>query len=369
MRIIRGLLPYVAVALLVAIGASAIVLTSLGSVSSVGVAPADIARPQGALTLSATGRLAYFRQEQSGDLTLWVANFDGTRARPLGTLPGSGPRPFTTRWTTDGGAIAFINAGIAVSAIRIDGSRFDTVLSADARSAGFRIIDHRWSPSGTKVAVTAVRSSDNRSDVFLASVTAPTFARATDLGDAFAAEWLDDERVLVESSRGLLGTVRSGFPLKRLTERVGASPVFVDGRVFFLAGKVGGPGDGAFPYVADTSVWSVDAEGGEGRLEMRLGLGGELRLDGRWPDGRYLVHVSRDRTQWLAGTRLITLPSPIPLQRVVVSADRRAAIGLGGARIMRIDVARSSLASPPPDAFVVLLDGVIGADAWVPRGP
>ena len=190
MRIIRGLLPYVAVALLVAIGASAIVLTSVGSVSSVGVAPADIARPQGALTLSATGRLAYFRQEQSGDLTLWVANFDGTRARPLGTLPGSGPRPFTTRWTTDGGAIAFINAGIAVSAIRIDGSRFDTVLSADARSAGFRIIDHRWSPSGTKVAVTAVRSSDNRSDVFLASVTAPTFARATDLGDAFAAEWL-----------------------------------------------------------------------------------------------------------------------------------------------------------------------------------
>ena len=367
MRTVRGLLPYVAVAVLVAAGASAIVLTSLGSVSTVGVAPADIARPRGVQTLSPTGRLAYFKQEQSGDLTLWIANFDGTRARPLGTLPSSGPRPFTTRWTTDGGAIAFINGGIGVSVIRVDGTRLETGLSTEARGTGFRIVDHRWSPSGTKVAVTAVRSSDNRSDVYLASVTAPTFVRATDLGDAFAAEWLDDDQVLVESSRGLLGTVRSGFPLKQLTERSGASPVIVDGRVFFLSGKVAGPGDGAVPYVSDTSVWSVGPEGGEARLEMRLGLGGELRLDGRWPDGRYLVHVSRDRTQWLAGTRLITLPSPIPLQRLVLSADRRSAIGLGGARIMRIDVARSTLASPPPEAFVVLLDGVIGADAWVPR--
>ncbi|TMG33831.1 MAG: hypothetical protein E6H94_10330 [Chloroflexi bacterium] len=341
MRHVRGLVPYLAVALLVAVGASAIVLTSLGSVSTVGVAPADIARPQGGQTLSATGRIAYFKQEQNGDLTLWAANFDGTRARPLATLPQSGPRPFSSRWTADGGAIAFI---------------------------GFRITDHRWSPSGRRVAVTAVRSNDNRSEVFIASATAPTFARATDLGDAFVADWLDEEQVLVESSRGLLGTVRSGFPLKRLTERAGASPVVSEGRIFFLTGKIGGPGDGALPYVGETVVWSVGPEGGEGRLEMRLSLGSEMRLDGRWPDGRYLVHLARDRTQWLASTRLVTLASAIPLQRVIVGADRKSAIGLAGARIVRIDVARANLASPPPEAFVVLLDGVIGADAWVPRG-
>jgi len=367
-RHVRGLVPYLAVALLVAVGASAIVLTSLGSVSTVGVAPADIARPQGGQTLSATGRIAYFKQEQNGDLTLWAANFDGTRARPLATLPQSGPRPFSSRWTADGGAIAFINSGIGVSAIRVDGTRLDTVLPADVRSAGFRITDHRWSPSGRRVAVTAVRSNDNRSEVFIASATAPTFARATDLGDAFVADWLDEEQVLVESSRGLLGTVRSGFPLKRLTERAGASPVVSEGRIFFLTGKIGGPGDGALPYVGETVVWSVGPEGGEGRLEMRLGLGSEMRLDGRWPDGRYLVHLARDRTQWLASTRLVTLASAIPLQRVIVGADRKSAIGLAGARIVRIDVARANLASPPPEAFVVLLDGVIGADAWVPRG-
>ena len=103
-------------------------------------------------------------------------------------------------------------------------------------------------------------------------------------------------------------------------------------------------------------------------MEMRLGLGSEMRLDGRWPDGRYLVHLARDRTQWLASTRLVTLASAIPLQRVIVGADRKSAIGLAGARIVRIDIARANLASPPPEAFVVLLDGVIGADAWVPRG-
>src|SRR5207247_2076014 len=95
-------------------------------------------------------------------------------------------------------------------------------------------------------------------------------------------------------------------PLKRLTERAGASPVVSEGRIFFLTGKIGGPGDGALPYVGETVVWSVGPEGGEGRLEMRLSLGSEMRLDGRWPDGRYLVHLARDRTQWLASTRLVT---------------------------------------------------------------
>jgi hypothetical protein len=94
-------------------------------------------------------------------------------------------------------------------------------------------------------------------------------------------------------------------------------------------------------------------------------MGGGLRLDGTWPDGRYLMHVRADQTQYLVGPRSTSLAPSNLLRRAVVSADRRSAIGFGGSRIVRIDLTRGF--NPSESAFVVLLDGVLSADAWVRR--
>jgi hypothetical protein len=53
------------------------------------------------------------------------------------------------------------------------------------------------------------------------------------------------------------------------------------------------------------------------------------------------------------------------LRRVVVSADRRSAIGFGTGRLIRIDMSRGL--NLQESAFVVLLDGIVTADVWVAR--
>jgi hypothetical protein len=77
------------------------------------------------------------------------------------------------------------------------------------------------------------------------------------------------------------------------------------------------------------------------------------------------MHVGADQTQYIVGPRSTSLAPSSLLRRAVVSADRAIAIGFGGSRIVRIDLTRGL--SPAQNAFVVLLDGVINADAWVRR--
>jgi hypothetical protein len=77
------------------------------------------------------------------------------------------------------------------------------------------------------------------------------------------------------------------------------------------------------------------------------------------------MHIGVDQTQYIVGPRSTTLAPSSLLRRAVVSADKRTAIGFGGSRIVRIDLTRGL--NPTEGAFVVLLDGVISADAWVRR--
>jgi Tol biopolymer transport system component len=359
----RALLPYVAAAAIIAAGSVALVFATVGA--SEDPAPASSVGTGAGQQLSSSGRLAYWRQSPSGAFVLWAANLDGSRPRSLTTLVANTSRPFGTRWTGDGNAVAFVtDVGIAV--VKLDGTRIDISVPTQPRLSGFRVIDQRWSPSGMRVAATLQRSTDGKTDLYLGSVERRELVRAGELGNAFAGDWLSDDEVLVESDTGTLGVLaQPGQPIRKLVERSGASPFFDGTRVLFLAGAVAATGDASGIFVTDPSVWSVRPDGTDLRPGGRLEVAGSFRLDGVWPDGRYLMHVGRDQTQYLIGPRSTSLAASSLLRRAVVSSDRRTAIGFGGSRIVRIDLSRGL--SPTESAFVVLLDGVLSADAWVRR--
>ena len=175
-----------------------------------------------------------------------------------------------------------------------------------------------------------------------------------------------DDEVLIESDSGLLGTLREAGQPSADSWTVLRRPPFFDGsRVHFLAGLVTATGSGTGLFVTNPTVWSVLPDGQDLRAGSRLEVIGTFRLDGVWPDGRYLMHVGVDQTQFLVGPRSTSLAPSSLIRRAVVSADKTTAIGFGGSRIVRIDLTRGL--SPAQNAFVVLLDGVISADAWVRR--
>jgi hypothetical protein len=360
-RHVRRLLPYIAAAALIAVGSIALVY---GTVDAGGQAPVSNSGKASPQPLSSGGRLAYWRQSASGAFVLWASNLDGSEARSLTTLPANTSRPFGTRWTGNGGAVAYVtDLGIAV--IALDGTRADISVPAQMRDSGFRVIDQRWSPSGTRIAVTLQRSTDGKAEMWMASLDRPQLVQAG-VANSFAGDWLSDEEVLVESDSGALAVLRRpGEQGRRLTERPAASPFFDGVRVFFLAGSPAAILNAAGIFVTSPSVWSVLPDGTDLRAEGRLEVFGNFRLDGIWPDGRYLMHAGADQTQYLIGPRSTSLAPSSLIRRAVVTADGKLAIGFGGSRVVRIDLTGGP--SPTGRAFVVLLDGVISADAWLPR--
>jgi hypothetical protein len=355
-------LPYVVAAAVIAVGSVALVYATVDTDASVSASSGGAGALQ---PLSSSGRLAYWRQSPSGAFVLWASNLDGSQARPLTTLAANTSRPFGTRWTGDGNAVAYVT-DLGIGVIKLDGTRTDIPVPAQVRNAGFRVIDQRWSPSGTRVAATLQRSTDGKTDLWMGSLDRRELVAAGVFGNAFFGDWLSEDEVLLESDTGVLGALREpGQPLRKLVDKAAASPFFDGSRVFFLAGSVGPTITASGIFVTNPTVWSVRPDGRDVRAEGRLEVIGALRLDGVWPDGRYLMHNGADQTQFLVGPRSTSLAPSSLLRRAVVSADRRVAIGFGGSRIVRIDLTRGL--NPAESAFVVLLDGVISADAWVRR--
>ena len=361
MRHARSLLPYIAAAAVIAVGSIALVYATVEAGDRTPVSTSGKASPD---PLSSKGRLAYWRQSPSGAFVLWASNLDGSDARSLTTLPANTSRPFGTRWTGNGGAVSYVtDLGIAV--IGLDGSRTDIGVPAEMRNSGFRVIDQRWSPSGTRVAVTLQRSTDGRAEAWIGSIDRRQLIRAG-VANSFTGDWLSDDEVLIESDSGALAVLRQpGEQTRRLTDRTAASPFFDGVRVFFLVGSPAAITNAAGIFVTNPTVWSVLPSGTDLRAEGRLEVVGNFRLDGIWPDGRYLMHAGADQTQYLIGPRSTSLAPSSLIRRAVPTADGKLAIGFGGSRVVRIDLTGGP--SPTERAFVVLLDGVIGADAWIPR--
>jgi Tol biopolymer transport system component len=372
-RQLRGLLPYALVAALVVVASVVAIVVSTASPST-GPVVAASASPSAAASatrqpvtdLSATGRLAYWRAEPNGDHLLWLANADNSRRRSVAKTDT--PNSITkTRWSADGNTIAYVEGGIRLIVVRVDGATTSYTLAPELRSDSYRIVDHRFSPSGARIAATVQRQTGSQSDIYVAAANG-TWTRITTVEDAIAADWLDEDELLVQTTGGVISALRATGTnqFRPLTGLTASSPVIgSDGRIHFLAGRVtqfAGATE-TFVFAAAANVWSMNADGTEVRREVTPPDQDSLRLDGTWPGG-YLYHRGTNPAQLVIGSIPILLPSNAGLvERIAVAADKRYAIGFAGPTVVRVDITPAGLA---PSA-VLLLGSIDAGDVWFPR--
>jgi Tol biopolymer transport system component len=374
-RQLRGLLPYALVSALVVVASVvAIIVSTAGAPAGPEVAAspspsaAASASRQPVTDLSATGRLAYWRAEPNGDHLLWLANADNSRRRSVAktTTPSTITK---TRWSADGNSVAYVDGWTRLVVVRVDGATTSYTLAPALRSDNFRIVDHRFSPSGSRIAATVQRQTGSQSDVYVSTADA-TWTRITNVEDAIAADWLDEEELLVQTTGGVISALRAtGMnQFRPLTGLQASSPVIgSDGRVHFLAGRVtqfAGSSE-TFVFAAAANVWSMTVDGTDVRRQITPPDQESLRLDGTWPGG-YLYHRGTNPAQLVIGSIPILLPSNAGLiERIAVSPDKRYAIGFAGTTVIRVDITAQGLA---PNA-VLLLGSIDSGDVWFPRAP
>ena len=113
-------------------------------------------------------------------------------------------------------------------------------------------------------------------------------------------------------------------------------------------------------------MWSLDLEGADLRRETQNVMD-DVRLDGRYGQGRYLAHRGSSQLQVLLseGVNIPAIDAG-PVERAIVAPDGRTAVGFSATRIIRFDLVRGAalgtFGSP-----TVMLDSVAGGDLWYPR--
>ncbi|HEV8672325.1 MAG TPA: hypothetical protein VGS01_16480, partial [Candidatus Limnocylindria bacterium] len=357
MRHLQGLLPY-ALASVAVLVASAIALGSTvrGPLLGPSVAPPTAEpTPLGSrATLSESGRMAYWRTAQGGQLELWVSDLDGGRRWTIATA-GSGSDIALTRWSPDGNALAYVVAGQTLAISRLDGSTAYLDIPGDLRTQRWRIVSYEWSPDASRIAATfrAANGLSNTSDVHLVSARpAAVWERLTLLGDAFAGKWISPTHLFIEEASGatLVLDVASKA-LRPITGMPVTSPqIGRDGRVYFVGGQ-SVVGDVVAQPVGSGWVWSATIDGEDLRREIREAHD-NLRLFGMLADGRAVVGVP--------GGVYVAADGYVPLafqsgtvRRVIVSPDGKRMVGITDQRILLIDPAklpRSVIAGGLPPA-------------------
>lgn len=373
MRQLRGLWPYALVSTLVVVASVVAIVVSTATPTAVAPASASPS-PSAAATaprqtvtdLSPLGRLAYWRAEPNGDHQLWLANADNSRRRSVAktTTPNTIAK---TRWAVDGSAVAYVELGTRLVVVRVDGTTTSYSLTQEQRNDQYRIVDHRFSPSGARIAATVQRVTGNQSDVHIATAEGG-WTRITTVEDALVADWLDEEELLVQTTGGVISALRASGTnqFRPLTGLQASSPIVgSDGRIHFLAGRVtqfAGASE-TFVFAAAANVWSMTADGTDVRREATPPDQDSLRLDGTWPGG-YLYHRGTNPAQLVIGRIPILLPSNAGLiERIAVSPDKRYGIGFAGTTVVRVDIGQTGLA---PNA-VLLLGSIDSGDVWFPR--
>jgi len=331
-------------------------------------ASAAIAPPQ----LSTAGRLAYWRPSPGDDLELWVSDLDGKRRFPIATASKKADVDLT-RWSPDGNAVAWAADG-NVHVMRLDRGRTTITVPAELLAARWRPVAMEWAPNSRRLAATlrAAGGISNEGDVFVADLdgATTTWVRRTSTGDTYAGGWIDDERLLTETSAasiGMISAVGTGAP-RPLTAMPAVSPrIGPGGRVYFFGGRGGGPALFSGPLAAG-SVWSMTIDGDDLRRETRAERE-QGRLQGFLPDGRFIVGVPG--ALYVIADEAVLFPWKTgAVRRVVASQDGRAVIGLTESRIVRADLSKVPRSSTgldvTIDATTVLLDAVAAPDAWFP---
>ena len=371
---LRALAPYAFAAVLVFAGSSAALLSS---VREGALAPEPSASPSAAPLvvpsmpqLSRAARLTFWRDDR-----LWVSNIDGSLRYAVARVTDL-RRVSLTRWSADGSAVSFVDAGVSLGVVRTDGTRADVDLPLAVRDDGFRIADVRWSPDGRSVAATLLDPGSGRADAFVVRPFDPgqSWTRVTTLEDLFVGDWISNDEFLASTGLGAVGTVRADGidEVRLLSGATGASPVIgPEGRIHFLVGRLPTVRDPSAPYVTASraSVWSVATDGSGARREAPWELN-DLRLDARLPDGRYLVRRSSSWALGTVGEDVDLLPYDAGvIERLRVAPDGRTAFGFTADRIVRLDLARLAVTPPagPAGAVSVFLDTGGEADVWFPR--
>jgi len=258
--------------------------------------------------------------------------------------------------------------GTAVRLVRdVEGGRetVEAPLPVVVTASGGRFIDLAWSTDSRSVAATQRDAGSSTTDVYVAPAGGGAWRNGTLLRNAFLSQWISADELLVHTGNGLIAVQGTGGGgLRPLTGQVATSPFLGDdGRVYYFAGQVSpSVRDSTVPVInaGQSRVWSLTLDGGDIRPETTQAYD-DVRLAGRWPDGRFVVHQG-------ASTALAFLAESQPpfdtilgvVDRVVFSPDRRTAIGLTGTRIFRYDTAQ-------PSTPVVLLSDVLQPDAWYPE--
>ncbi|HEY8758353.1 MAG TPA: hypothetical protein VIN74_07635, partial [Candidatus Limnocylindria bacterium] len=241
----------------------------------------------------------------------------------------------------------------------------DLPLPVVVTASGGRFIDLAWSTDSRSVAATQRDAGSSTTDVYVAPAGGGAWRNVTLLRNAFLSQWISADELLVHTGNGLIAVQGTGGGgLRPLTGQVATSPFLGDdGRVYYFAGQVSpSVRDSTVPVInaGQSRVWSLTLDGGDIRPETTQAYD-DVRLAGRWPDGRFVVHQG-------ASTALAFLAESQPpfdtilgvVDRVVFSPDRRTAIGLTGTRIFRYDTAQ-------PSTPVVLLSDALQPDAWYPE--
>ena len=315
------------------------------------------------IELSRNGRIAYWRPDGTGS-TLWVTNIDGSQRRSLTTVDLLS-RVGSTRWSPDGNAIAYLDRAQGAVIVRLDGSRSDIPLPAAVTQSGARLVELEWSTDSRSIASTLRTATGFGTDVYVASASGGGWRKVTAATNGSLSQWISPDELLIHTQEGLIGVLRSdGTALRPLTGLSATSPfVADDGRVYFLAGQIAPQDRGqAVPVVnaAQARVWSMTLDGGDVRQETTQRVD-DIRLAGRWPTGRFMIHQGASTSLAFLGTGQVPLETVTGvIDRVTFSPDRRTAIGVNASRIFRYDVAQ-------PDQPVLLLSDVAQPDAWYPQ--
>jgi Tol biopolymer transport system component len=370
---LRGLVPFALAGVLIVVGSSVAVVSTVRP-SDAG--PAASERPSAAASavrsgaeLSRSSRLAFWR-----DKKLWISSLDGSLRHAVASTED--PRRVSlTRWSIDGGTVAFIDSGLSVAIVTTDGARVDVDLPIDLRNQGYRISDLRWSPDGRRIAATLLRPGDGRSDAFIVDRTAARaeWTRLTTLEDVIAGDWISNEELLAYTAGGAVGVLGTRAPnsMRLISGVQGVSPIIgPEGRIHFLVGRIPTSRDPSLPYITANraSVWSAATDGSDVRRESAWELN-DMRLDARLPDGRYLVHRGSSNAQGIVSEDVDLLPANAGvIERVRLAPDGRTAYGFTPERIVRIDLTKLTVppATAPAGAVTVFLDTSGDADVWFP---
>jgi hypothetical protein len=360
----RVLLPYALASVVVVVASASVMAFAVGSAPAVSQPPAETNARQ---ILSSETRLAYWRESAGLQRELWVSDLNGLRRWIIATERVGVAS--LTRWRPDGNAVAFVRERTALVIAPLVGEPQVIALPADLAEEGYGIIGYQWSRDGTRIAVSLrdARGASREGDVWVVDVGPGLWRRVTELGDALAGQWIDDDELLIESSSGFIGVVQVAqrVALRPVTGMTAVSPqIGPDGRLYVAGGGWGvGPQVGTLPY-AQGGIWSMALDGSDVRRE-RVDQASEIRLIGRWTDGRFVV--SRAASAEVIGEPRLILPWSAGTIRRVEPLTEREVLAFTDDRVLRLD---PQLVTPlmglytPSPGLSVLLDRVYEADLW-----